>query len=157
MAQPRSIGHDPDTELVEDDAPDSAALDLPSQAAVPHRLANDLTQETSVQAGPPATTPTRPSSDISRASEVNRDRNRDQMFKPVERHLASKAGLVIVGVVILGLIVAALITVQWVLLGVAALVFIPFMLFLMAPVLLAEGTKTAQDDAVRDSNRGTGR
>jgi len=104
----------------------------------PHRLANELTADESVQSAgvPPIAVPQEPA--------------RDAAMTTTDRRLGKGAAMLILGVIVAGVVIAALLTRQWLLLGLAALVFIPFMLLLMAPFWLAEGTKIAQDDSVRE-------
>jgi hypothetical protein len=61
--------------------------------------------------------------------------------------------IAILGVVVLAsIVVSAILMREWTLLGLGILLFIPFMLLLLAPVWLAATTKTAQDDTVRQQN-----
>jgi hypothetical protein len=111
--------------------------DSSDDVVAPHRLANELTADESVQ------------SDGVRPMAIPHQPPRDAALTTTDRRLGKSAAVLILGVIVVGVVIAALLTRQWLLLGLAALVFIPFMLFLMAPFWLAEGTKIAQDDSVR--------
>jgi hypothetical protein len=113
-----------------------------------HALANELTDERRVQAkhNPPGQVDT-----------AGEPQPRDQVLNKTQRSIAQlMIGLVAI-LIIAGFIVAAALTGQWLLLGPALIVFIPFMIFLLLPVWLASTTKIAQDQAVKHSARPDGR
>lgn len=129
-----------------------------NRAVMPHPLANELTDAPSL-----APSIDRPGTQR-RAAPADGDLP-PTTAEPAEQPGASpaarkiaKRSLMLIGLVMLiAVLLAAMLTRQWQLLWIAALLFVPFMLLLLAPVWLAASTKTAQDQAVRRSRRAGGR
>ncbi|MCI0630896.1 MAG: hypothetical protein L0Y44_09625 [Phycisphaerales bacterium] len=117
----------------------------------PHPLANELTADRSLQSDRPVEVHDPAVSGESAAT--YRSGQRDQAFTSGQRSIARQV-ITIVGVVVLAsIVVSAILMREWVLLGLGVLLFIPFMLLLLAPVWLASTTKIAHDDTVRQQNR----
>jgi hypothetical protein len=120
--------------------------------AEPHALANELTEEASLKsrAGEvPNTDPALRSPGERRMPSPKS--TRDRALTTTQKDVGRQMLLVIGGIIAAGLILAAVVTRQWFLLGLGALMIIPFMILVSAPFWLATTTKTAQDDKVREA------
>lgn len=112
-----------------------------TDAVEPHQMANELTDDPTVQATASTSRTFSPKPDGRPPNRTQRDIGRLMM-------------MIVGAVIVLALLIAAAITRQWLMLGLAALVLVPFMILLLMPVWLASTTKIAQDHAAQRGNRG---
>jgi hypothetical protein len=113
----------------------------------PHELANELTNERSVQArgGLP---------DTRRVESAPSGSQSDRPMR-VERRLARTMTLVVLAAIVIGLLVAAILFRNMAWLGFALLFLIPFILLVSMPVWLAGAVKQSQDETVREQKGAT--
>ena len=107
----------------------------------PHQLANEMTRDSAVQATQAMPDTRSPDSRMHSPRGVNTNR--------VERRVARTLTLIVLGCIAIGLIISAILFRQTLLAAIGALVIIPFILLVSAPVWLAGVTKEAQDETVR--------
>ena len=101
----------------------------------PHPIANDLTDHRELV----------PSASQAPSANDAEDRT---ILTTTERRIGQWLLMLTAIVVIAGLVIAAILARSWSLIGVAAIVFVPYMLYLLAPIWLAESTRIAQDEQV---------
>ena len=123
----------------------------------PHPLSNDLTEQpvihqTSGTASESRTMPDRPV----RAHLRHRTQG-DKVLSRAEAGVGRILIKYVAFVLAAGLILSAIVFRQWWLIGVGALVLIPYMFLILAPMWLADTTKEAQDETVRQQRHGVGR
>ena len=107
----------------------------------PHELANELTDERSVQA----------SGGLPDTRRVGaRGASLSDRPMRVERRLARTMTLIVLAAIVIGLLVAAILfrNMMWV--GLGGLFLIPFILLVSMPVWLAGAVKQSQDETVRE-------
>ncbi len=145
----------------------------------PHAIANELTQNSTVQArgdadrveeepgaavdererrfggapgGPePGPVPVRETQadELAAVTTLPSDRPRDEALSPAERRIGREALAMVAGVLLIAVILSALLMRQWTLLSIGVLLLVPLIIFFLAPYWLASSTKIAQDEAVR--------
>lgn len=113
----------------------------------PHPLANELSDDAGVHTNQPIDT-----SDPAVSGEAARYRSgqRDQALTPAQRSVGKQMVAIVGLVVVVGIIVSAALLRDWTFIYLGLLLFVPFMILLLAPVWLAATTKKAQDATVRE-------
>jgi hypothetical protein len=115
---------------------------LPHDQDVPlrsHPLSNDLTSEALAKPGP-----------------VERSEERQAAVPRKERRVLGRVAMFIGGAAVLAVIVAAYFFPRPDLFVIGAVFVLAYGLLLIAPVMLADSTKVAQDETVREEKAGTG-
>jgi hypothetical protein len=118
-----------------------AMTSLPHDQDVPlrsHPLSNDLTTEALAKPGP-----------------VERSDERQAAVPRKERRVLGRVAMFVGGAAVLAVIIAAFLFPRPDLFIIGAVVILAYGLLLIAPVILADSTKVAQDEAVREQKAGT--
>jgi hypothetical protein len=111
----------------------------------PHPISNDLTDQSEI------ISPEAPSnSSIEAVQNATEATTETPALTPTERRVGRWLLGTLAAVIVAAVLVAAILVRNWTFVWIAAMVFIPYMMYLLAPIWLAESTRIAQDEHVRE-------